>query len=63
MLTCYICCLVILNLNISLESAPFWANLFLYMYENGHRSELISNDKVEARHFHQLNVLLMILVP
>ena len=30
----------------------FWANLFLYTYENGYISELISNDKVKACHFH-----------
>ena len=30
----------------------FWANLFLYTYENEYISELISNDKVKACHFH-----------
>ena len=30
----------------------FWANLFLYTYEKEHMSELISNDKEKARHFH-----------
>ena len=33
-------------------SAPFWANLFLYTYENEYMSKLISNDKVKVRHFH-----------
>ena len=35
-----------------IDPAPFWANLFLYTYENEYMSELISNDKVKARHFH-----------
>ena len=39
------------------------ANFFLYTYENEYMSELISSDKVKARHFHATNVLLMILVP
>ena len=39
--------------------APFWANLFLYMYENEHMSELISNDKAKAPHFCATNVYSM----
>ena len=35
-----------------IDPAPFWANLFLYTYENEYTSELISNDQVKARHFH-----------
>ena len=35
-----------------IDPAPFWANLFLYTYENEYISELISNEKVKARHFH-----------
>ena len=34
------------------DPAPFWANLFLYTYENEYISGLISNDKVKSRHFH-----------
>ena len=46
-----------------IDPAPLWANLFLYKYENEYISQLISNDKVKARHFHATNVLLMILEP
>ena len=35
-----------------IDLAPFWANLFLNTCENEYMSELISNDKVKARHFH-----------
>ena len=35
-----------------IDPAPFWLNLFLHTYENEYISELISNDKVKARHFH-----------
>ena len=35
-----------------IDLAPYWANLFLYKYENEYMSELISNDKVKACHFH-----------
>ena len=35
-----------------IDLAPFWANLFLCTYENEYMSELISNDKVKAHHFH-----------
>ena len=35
-----------------IDLAPYWANLFLYTYENEYMSELISNDKVKACHFH-----------
>ena len=35
-----------------IDTASFWANLFLYTYENEYMSELITNDKVKARHFH-----------
>ena len=34
------------------EPAPFLANIFLYTHENEYMSELISNDKVKACHFH-----------
>ena len=35
-----------------IDPALFWANLFLYTYENEYLSELISSDKVKAHHFH-----------
>ena len=35
------------------DLAPIWANLFLNTYKNEYMSELISNDKVKARHFHE----------
>ena len=34
-----------------IDPDPFWANLFLYTYENEYMSEVISNDRVKARHF------------
>ena len=52
-----------IGIPMGIDPAPFWANFFLYTYENEYISELISNDKVKARHFHATNVLLMILVP
>ena len=52
-----------IGIPMGIDPAPFWANLFLYTYENEYMSELISNDKVKARHFHATNVLLVILVP
>ena len=41
-----------ISIPMGIDPAPFWANLFLYTYENECMSELISNDKVKARHFH-----------
>ena len=35
-----------------IDSTLFWVNLFLYTCENEYMSELISNDKAKARHFH-----------
>ena len=35
-----------------IDPAPFWANLFLYSYEEKYISSLIYSDKVKARHFH-----------
>jgi len=35
-----------------IDPAPFWANLFLYSYESSYISDLITTDKVKARHFH-----------
>ena len=52
-----------IGIPMGIDQALFWANLFSYTYENEYMSELISNDKVRARHFHAINLLLMILVP
>ena len=41
-----------IGIPLGIEPAPFLANIFLYTYENEYMSELISNDKVKARHFH-----------
>ena len=35
-----------------IDPAPFWANLFLYQYEQRYMTELIDRDKAAARHFH-----------
>ena len=40
------------KIGIPMDPAPFWANLSLYTYENDYMSELISNVKVKACHFH-----------
>ena len=41
-----------IGIPMGIDPAPFWANLFLYFYENKFMTSLISNDKVKARHFH-----------
>ena len=38
-----------------IDSAPFWANLFLYFYEEELISSLIPPDKTKARQFHLTN--------
>ena len=35
-----------------IDPAPFWANLYLYNYEENFISDMIQSDKVRARHFH-----------
>ena len=45
------------------DSALFWENLFLYTYENKCMSELISDHKIKAHHFHATKLFIMILVP
>ena len=35
-----------------IDQAPFWANLFLYSYEEEHMPSLIFSDKINARYFH-----------
>ena len=42
-----------------IDSASFWANLFLYSYEE-YMLSLISSDKIKARHFHSPKRFLMI---
>ena len=41
-----------IGISMGIDPASFWANLFLYTYENKYMSELISSDKVKACHFH-----------
>ena len=42
----------VIGIPMGIDPAPFWANLFLYTYEEEYMSSLISTDKVKARHFH-----------
>ena len=35
-----------------IDSAPFWANILLYSYEEEYLSSLISSDKIKVRRFH-----------
>ena len=44
-----------IGIPMGIDPAPFWANLFLYFYENKFITSLISTDKVKARHFHSTN--------
>ena len=41
-----------IGIPMGIDPAPFWANLFLYQYENRFMTDLIEEDKVKARHFH-----------
>ena len=41
-----------IDIPMGIDSALFWANLFLYSYEEEYMSVLISSDKIKARHFH-----------
>ena len=42
----------VIGIPMGIDPAPFWANLFLYQYEQRHMTQLIEEDKVKARHFH-----------
>ncbi len=42
----------VIGIPMGIDPAPFWANLFLYQYEQRYMSKLIEEDKVKARHFH-----------
>ena len=39
-------------ISMGIDPAPFWANPFLYSYEEEYMSSLISSDKIKGRHFH-----------
>ena len=39
-------------ISMGIDPAPFWANPFLYSYEEEYMSPLISSDKIKGRHFH-----------
>ena len=41
-----------IGIPMGIDPAPFWANLFLYAYESRFMSDLMTTDKVKARHFH-----------
>ena len=41
-----------IGIPMGIDPAPFWANLFLYFYEDKYITTLISSNKVKARHFH-----------
>ena len=41
-----------IGIPMGIDPAPFWANLFLYSYEEKYISNLISFNKVKARHFY-----------
>ena len=41
-----------IGMPLRIDPASFWANLFLYTYENEYMSELILTDKGKACHFH-----------
>ena len=41
-----------IGIPMGIDPAPFWANLFLYTYEENYISTLISTNPVKARHFH-----------
>ena len=40
-----------IGIPMGIDPAPFWANLFLYTYEEAYISKLISSDPVKARYF------------
>ena len=40
-----------IGIPMGIDPAPFWANLYLYFYENDFVTKLISTDKVRARRF------------
>ena len=48
-----------IGIPMGIDPAPFWANLFLYTYEEGYISNTIHVNPVKARHFHSQTDLLM----
>ena len=42
----------VIGIPMGIDPAPFWANLFLYQYEQRYMTSTIETDKVKARHFH-----------
>ena len=40
-----------IGIPMGIDPAPFWANLYLYFYEDKFIDHLITNDKVRARKF------------
>ena len=41
-----------IGIPMGIDPAPFWANLFLYRYEERYMTDLILSDKRKTRHFH-----------
>ena len=41
-----------IGIPMGIDPAPFWANLFLYTYEEKYVSTTIASDPMKARHFH-----------
>ena len=43
-----------IGIPMGIDPAPFWANLFLYVYETKYVTDLIGEDKAKARRFHSI---------
>ena len=41
-----------IGIQMGVDHAPSWANLFLYSYEEEYISSLFSSDQIKARYFH-----------
>ena len=44
-----------IGIPMGIDPAPFWANLFLYTYEEEFMTKIIHDDKAKAKHFHSTN--------
>ena len=44
----------VIRIPIGMDPAPFWANLFLYSYEEQYISLLISSGKTKERYYHAI---------
>ena len=42
----------VIGIPMGINLAPFWANPFLYSYEEEYMSSLISSDKIKVRRYH-----------